>query len=64
MDANATGVEILQVWGYSFPQAFDMMGNMLCRNRGRNSAGHVSAVEELENLKARYAPAEQAFHCP
>ncbi len=33
MEANAKGVEVLQVWGWSFYQAFDMMGDMLCAGR-------------------------------
>ena len=63
MAANAAGVEILQVWGWSFPQAFDMMGSMLCRARGSNTQGHLSRAEEIVNLKAHYAPRAEGFHC-
>jgi len=63
MDANAMGVEVLQVWGWSFYQAFDMRGDMLCRARGANTPGHLSRAEEIVDLKARYAPRADGFHC-
>jgi hypothetical protein len=64
MAANAMGVEVLQVWGWSFDQAFDMMGDMLCRARGSNTIGHLSRVEEIKALKAHYADRNvEGFHC-
>jgi len=64
MAANAKGVEVLQVWGWSFYQAFDMMGDMLCRARGSNTVGHLSRAEEIRALKAHYADRNvEGFHC-
>lgn len=64
MEANAMGVEVLQVWGWSFYQAFDMLGDMLCRARGSNTVGHLSRAEEIKALKAHYADRNvEGFHC-
>jgi hypothetical protein len=63
MAANAMGVEVLQVWGWSFYQAFDMRGDMLCPARGANTPGHLSRAEEIVDLNARYAPRADGFHC-
>jgi hypothetical protein len=40
-----------------------MMGSMLCRARGANTPAHRSRAEEIVNLKARYAPRAEGFHC-
>jgi len=64
MAANAMGLEVLQVWGWSFYQAFDTMGDMLCRARGSNTIGHLSRAEEIVALKAHYAGRNvEGFHC-
>jgi len=57
MDANAKAVEVIQVWGYSEREAILMVAGMLCRRQARGAAasmgGHLSAADELEDLKRR-----------
>lgn len=65
MDANAKAVEVIQVWGYSEREAVVMVAGLLCRRQARGAgasmAGHLSAADEMEDLKRRFST--PMLHC-